>query len=93
MSTDEYLRVMLEQRARYVHATFPEQATILAYAIARVRREGIPLEEASALTIDRDGALLHEGERILGIFCIADKDATSDVTDLEALAAKILDPG
>jgi hypothetical protein len=85
------VRPMLARRIEHVRAAFPNQTGVLAYALRRARDLRVALGDGTALTRDLDGALLNEGDRILNLLAIADREEPEQVGDLERLVYESLD--
>jgi hypothetical protein len=73
------------------------QAPLLWAAIDRARRDRVTLDEGAALTVplvtrDDYPLLFLEGDSIIALLVIGDRDYNERVPELEALAKSILDP-
>jgi hypothetical protein len=87
------IRQMLEARAQLARTRDPHGAAQLGRAIDRVRHgpAGTTLPEtAPSLAADADADLLREGELILALLAIADRDYPLQARTLEARVAELL---
>jgi hypothetical protein len=91
-SSADFRRTMLETLAIHVRENYPTKHAVLGAALRRVRAEGVRLGDASALSRDRDGALLAEGDEILRLLAMADRERRGRVAELERLVDSILGP-
>jgi hypothetical protein len=91
MSYDN-VQAMAVRIAERVHVKFPGGGCPLAYALATARRDGIPLDEASALNRKDDGGLLNEGDRLMGLFEVTDREYPDRAEQIQAIILKLLDP-